>query len=165
LWKSVAYNLSAAIASPLYTAPPAEESAPVIAVATFTVGDQPRICPASVANRKRALPLLPLWLTTKSVATALNTVPVGPPGTDTVRACFAPLPLYSVEVFVPLFDDHHGVVGPAERPQELTSDASAAGAAPVPSATRSCTENTSSWMPALAEPAASAATTAIPAIA
>jgi hypothetical protein len=47
---------------------------------------------------------------------------------------------------------------------ELTSDASSTGAVPAASATRSCTEKTSSWMPALAEPAAGAATTAIPAM-
>ena len=82
-----------AIASPLYTAPLAEESTPAIAVVPFTVGDQPRICPPSVAKRKRAAPLLPAWLTTKSVAAPLNTAPVGPPGTDTVKACFAPAPL------------------------------------------------------------------------
>src|SRR6476469_7838210 len=140
LWKSVAYSLSAATARPLYTAPAADESAPGIAVAALTVGDQPRIWPPSVAKRNRAGPLLPPWLTTKSVAEPLNTVPVGPPGTDTVRACFAPLALYSVELFVPLFDDHHGVVGPAVIPQALTSDASATGAVPAASATRPCTE-------------------------
>ena len=32
---------------------------------------------------------------------------------------------------MPLFDDHHGVVGPAVRPQALTSDASATGACPA----------------------------------
>jgi len=77
----------------LYIAPDADRSTPGIAVAPFTVGDQPRIVPPSVANRNRAAPDFPFWLTTKSVATPLNTVPVGPPGTATVSACFAPLPL------------------------------------------------------------------------
>ena len=49
--------------------------------------------PASVANRKRAAPLLPFWLTTKSVALPLNTVPVGPPATATVSACLGAGPL------------------------------------------------------------------------
>src|SRR6185437_11610826 len=111
LWKSVAYSRSLATVRPLYTAPAAEESAPTSAVVPFTAGDHPSTCPPSVAKRKRAAPLLPPWLTTKSVATPLKTVPVGPPGTETVSACFAPAPVYSVEVLVPLFDDHHGVVG------------------------------------------------------
>src|SRR2546423_8388106 len=50
LWKSVAYNLSAATASPLYTAPPAEESAPAIPAVPITAGDQPRTCPDPVAT-------------------------------------------------------------------------------------------------------------------
>ena len=87
-----------------------------------------RTVPSSVANRKRAKPLLPFWLTTKSEALPLNTAPVGPPATVTVRACFAPAPLYSVEVFVPLLAAHHGVAGPAASPHPLISDASVAGA-------------------------------------
>jgi hypothetical protein len=54
---------------------------------------EPRIVPASVAKRKRAAPLFPFWETTKSAALPLKTVPVGPPGTLTVRAAFAPVPL------------------------------------------------------------------------
>ena len=84
--------------------------------------------PPSVANRNRAAPLLPFWLTTKSVALPLNTVPVGAPATVTVSADFAPTPLYKVDVFDPLFEVHHGVVGPALNPHPLTSDASTAGA-------------------------------------
>ena len=103
----------------------------------FTVGDQPRIVPPSVANRNRADPDFPFWLTTKSVATPLNTVPVGPPGTATVSGCFPPPPLYRVDVVVPLFDTHHGDVGPAESPQPLTSDASVPRAEPDVSDTRS----------------------------
>src|SRR6266849_3491910 len=88
---------------------------------------------------------------TKSVAAPLNTVPVGPPGTETVSACLAPLPLYSVVAFLPLSDTHHGVVGPAERPHPLTSVASAV------SDTRLWTVKTSSAMPPNADPAMSSA--------
>src|SRR3954453_288865 len=91
-------------------------------------GAQPRIFPSCVAKRKRAEPLLPPSLTTNAAELPLNTVPVGPPATLTVSADFTPAALYSVEVFVPLFDVHHGVVGPALRPQPLTSDASARSA-------------------------------------
>jgi hypothetical protein len=49
--------------------------------------------PLSVAKRKRAAPLEPFWLTTKSAALPLNTVPVGEPGTETVSGVFAPVPL------------------------------------------------------------------------
>src|SRR4051812_13593069 len=97
------------------------------AVFALTAGDQPMIVPLSVANTTRADPVLPLSLTTKADALQLNTAPVGPPATVTVRACFAPAPLYSVEVFVPLLAAHQGVVGPAVSPQPLTSDASVAG--------------------------------------
>jgi hypothetical protein len=61
-------------------------------VAPFTIGDQPTTVPASVANRKRAAPLFPLSLITKSVGLPLNTVPVGPPATATVSAAFTPAP-------------------------------------------------------------------------
>src|SRR5260221_1642435 len=149
----------------LYTAPDAERSTPGTAVAPFTAGDHPRIIPLSVANRNLAGPDLPLWLTTKAVALPLDTVPVGPPGTATVSATFEPVPLYSVDVSVPLFDTHHGVVGPAERPQPLTTDASAAGAAPAVSPTRLWTVKMSSAIPPVADPAmttaAAIATTAL----
>jgi hypothetical protein len=82
--------------------------------------EQPRIVPAPVEKRKRADPVLPFCETTKSLALPLYTVPVGAPGTATVSACLAPLPLWSVVVFVPLFDVHHGVVGPADRPHPFT---------------------------------------------
>src|SRR5215467_9223290 len=106
---------------------------------------------------KRAWPLFPPSETAKSPATPLNTVPVGPPATVTVSACFAPAPLYSVDVFVPLFDVHHGVVGPATRPQPFTRFESAAAALPVLSATRLFTAYLSSCTPAPAVPARSAA--------
>src|SRR5262249_7353410 len=104
-----------------------------------TPGDQPVIVPASVENRKRAEPLFPLALTTKSAAFALKTVPVGPPATVTVSADLAPTPLYSVELFVPLLEVHHGVVGPALRPQPFTSDVS------VPGAETAVESETSGW--------------------
>jgi hypothetical protein len=66
--------------------------APTTAAVPFTDGVQPRIVPPSVANRKRAAPLFPSWLMTKSAALPLKTVPVGPPGTDTVSGTLAPLP-------------------------------------------------------------------------
>ena len=66
-----------------------ERSAPTTAAVPFTVGVQPRIVPPSVANRNRAAPLLPFWLTTKSAALPLKTVPVGAPATETVSAAFA----------------------------------------------------------------------------
>jgi hypothetical protein len=59
----------------------------------FTDGVQPRIVPLSVENRNLAAPLAPFWLTTKSVALPLKTVPVGEPGTETVSGVFAPVPL------------------------------------------------------------------------
>ena len=99
-----------------------------MAADALTVGAHPRIVPASVAKRNRAAPLLPLWLIMKSELLPLNTVPVGPPATETVSATLAPEPLYSVVEFVPLSDAHHGVVGPALRPQPLTSVASVPGA-------------------------------------
>ena len=73
---------------------------------------------------KRAVPVLPFCVTAKSFALPLKTIPVGPPGTLTVSADFVPAPLYNVEVLVPLFDVHHGVVGPATSPHPLTSEGS-----------------------------------------
>ena len=57
-----------------------------------TVGFHPEIVPSSLANRKRAAPETPFFVTANPVP-PLNTVPVGAPGTVTVRACFAPRPL------------------------------------------------------------------------
>src|SRR5438067_3456223 len=74
LWKSVAYSRSFRIARPLKTARVDERSAPGIAVVAATVGDQPRIVPASVAQRKRAAAVLP---TANALALPLKTVPVG----------------------------------------------------------------------------------------
>src|ERR1700758_4836380 len=106
---------------------------------------------------KRACPVFPFCDTAKSLATPLKTAPVGAPATATVNACFAPAPLYSVDVFVPLFAVHHGVVGPATRPQPFTRLESAAVALPALSATRLFTAYLSSCTPAPAVPARSAA--------
>src|SRR5262245_25341383 len=91
-----------------------------MAVVAATVGDQPRIWPFSVENRKRAPADLPACVTANAFASPLTTVPVGPPGTSTTSAAFAPEPWYSVDLFVPLSDTHQGVVGPMLRPQPLT---------------------------------------------
>src|SRR5579864_4208431 len=92
LWKSVAYSWSFNVARPSNTAPLEESSTPVTALVLLTVGAQPMICPACVANRKRAGELAPFWVTTKSVVLAFATVPVGPPATVTVSALFEPTP-------------------------------------------------------------------------
>ncbi len=79
----------------------------------------PSIVPASVAKMKRDATGLPATVTGKPVP-PLKTVPVGPPGTLTTSACGVPSPVYSVDVFVPWFETHHGVAGPALMPQPLT---------------------------------------------
>src|SRR5439155_22102527 len=79
----------------------------------------------------RAAALFAPCVTLKAFALPLKTCPVGPPGTLTVSGIFVPVPLYRVVVFVPLFETHHGVVGPAEMPQALTSDASLASVTSV----------------------------------
>jgi hypothetical protein len=73
---------------------------------------QARTMPSSPSNRNRAFP--PVGRTKPAVG--LNTVPVGPPGTETTRPCFTPAALYSVDLLVPLSETHHGVVGPDVRP-------------------------------------------------
>ena len=68
-------------------------STAVTAAVALTVGDQPMIVPACVSNRNRAeLAALP-WPTTKAFVFEFATVPVGPPGTVTVRAFFEPPPV------------------------------------------------------------------------
>ena len=55
---------------------------------------------------------------------------------------------------MPLFDAHHGVVGPALSPQPLTSEASVPGAGvAAPSETSACTEKMSAVARAPALPA------------
>src|SRR5262249_17648134 len=93
LWKSVTYRRSFTVARPSNRAPAADSSTAVIASVPLTVGDQPITRPAWVANRKRANPLTPFWLTTKSAGLLLATVPVGPPVTVTVKGFFDPTPL------------------------------------------------------------------------
>jgi hypothetical protein len=58
----------------------------------FTVGDQPRIWPAWFENRNSDDEEMPSCETTKSDVFEFATVPVGPPGTVTVSAFFAPPP-------------------------------------------------------------------------
>ena len=81
--------------------------------------------PSSVAKMNLAK-LVPPGVTGK-VDAPLNTTPVGPPATATVSATLAPVvPLYRVEVSVPLLDTHHGVAGPETMPQPFTRLASVA---------------------------------------
>ena len=100
----------------------------------MTPGFQPRIFPSSVENRNSEGPDTPSWLTTKSEL-PLNTVPVGAPFTLTTSGMVAPVPSYRVETLVPLSATHHGVVGPAARPQALTRFGSTLAAAPGTSET------------------------------
>src|SRR6478609_3817588 len=103
-----------------------------------TLGFQPRILPSSLANRNRAAPDCPLWLTTKSDV-PLKTVPVGPPPTLTTSGRGLPEPSYRVDLSVPLSETHQGVEGPATRPQPLTRLGSFIAAWPARSATSLCT--------------------------
>src|SRR5438445_588766 len=82
-------------------------------------GCQPRICPASVAKTKIA-----------RAVTDQKTAPVGWPGTCTTSDLGVPSAPYSVDRLVPLSATHHGVVGPAVRPQPLTRFGSKCAAAP-----------------------------------
>src|SRR5262249_24033182 len=84
---------------------------------------QARTIPSSPSNRNSALPPVARL---KPVV-PLKTVPVGPPGTETIRPCLTPAPLYSVDLFLPLSATHHGVVGPEVRPQALTRSGSPGG--------------------------------------
>src|SRR5689334_24281674 len=80
--------------------------------------------PSSPSNRNRAFP--PVGRTKPAVG--LNTVPVGPPGTETTRPCFTPAALYRVDLLVPLSETHHGVVGPEVRPHAFLRSGSVSGA-------------------------------------
>src|SRR5690349_20469056 len=80
--------------------------------------------PPSPSNRNRALP--PVGRLKPAVV--LNTVPVGAPGTETIRPCLTPAPLYSVDLSVPLSETHHGVVGPDVRPPPFCRSGSVIGA-------------------------------------
>ncbi len=139
--KSAAYSvlLSAEIARPVKTECDAEPSMAVVVDAAAGGGvGQPWIVPASVAKMKRDATCLPATVTGKPDP-PLKTVPVGPPGTVTTRACGRPVPSYRVELFVPWFATHHGVVGPATRPQPLTRCVSVWGAYPAWSETSGVT--------------------------
>src|SRR5581483_155340 len=154
LWKSASYRRSVAVARPVFSAPAVELSTATTAAVPFTVGDQPSSCPPSVSNRNRAEPLTPFWLITKSAALLLATVPVGPPGTVTVRAVFEPTPEYNVDVFVLLFAVHHGDVADALSPQAFTSDVSVSGALTVGPSETSVVRLYATSVPAASAPAA-----------
>ena len=102
-----------------------------------TAGFQPRIEPASPANRNRAGPdFVPSALLTTNPVLPLKTVPVGSFATVTVNGTFEPVPVYSVESPVPLSDTHQGEVALAEIPQPLTRDGSTRSAGMPPFETR-----------------------------
>src|SRR5258706_142308 len=142
--KFVAYRkappLVEAIARPLKTAP-LPESTTTIACVDIGAGTpefQPEMVPSSLANRNRAGPWAAALVTTKPVP-GLKTMPVGAPGTVTVRDPFAPVfPLYRVESPLPLSATHQGEVLLAASPQGLTSAVSKTSAATAPSETRLC---------------------------
>ena len=85
---------------------------------------QARTIPSSPSNRNSAFP--PVGRLKPAVV--LNTVPVGPPGTATMRPCFTPAALYRVDLLVPLSETHHGVVGPEVRPHAFRRSGSVIGA-------------------------------------
>src|SRR3954452_16032014 len=84
-----------------------------------TPGLQPRIVPSSVEKMNSAGPEFVPSLTTNP-GVPLNTRPVGEVGTWTTSDCGTPSPSYSVDRSVPLSATHHGVEGPAARPQPFT---------------------------------------------
>src|SRR5713226_6935537 len=109
------------MASPLYTAFPVLETATTALVA-FTAGLQPTMVPLSVAKMNRLGAEAVPFVTTKPLV-PLKTTPVGAlpdGGMLTVRASFAPEPLYSVLLSVPLSETHQGLVALRARPQALT---------------------------------------------
>src|ERR1700746_2392785 len=121
--------------------------------------------PASESNMNSDGALFPLALTTKSLgllaARKLNTVPVGPGESLTVRAtllifCLPLAPWYSVAVLVLLFVTHSGVVGPSEIPHGFETSGSVSLAIPGTSETRLVWAN--ALRPPLAPPAADAGT-------
>src|SRR3954466_3310728 len=85
-------------------------------------------CPERPANRN----LLAVPSGSAKSVVSLKTVPVGPGCVVTTSGCFAAkgFVLYSVDVDVPLFATHSGVVGPNERPHGLTRSGSVTGATP-----------------------------------
>src|SRR5689334_16271154 len=85
---------------------------------------QARTIPSSPSNRNKALP--PVGRMKPVVV--LKTVPVGPPGTETISPCFTPAALYRVDLLVPLSETHHGVVGPEVRPHAFLRSGSVSGA-------------------------------------
>src|SRR5919107_2422577 len=101
--------------------------APSVAVYLTSATVPPRqacTVPDSVSKMKLALPPV-----IGNVAGAPpNTMPVGPPATVTTSELTAPVAGYSVDVFVPLFEVHHGDVGLPASPHALTRLASARSA-------------------------------------
>src|SRR5947207_9078808 len=96
---------------------------------------QPAIWPSSVAkmNRDAAGAAAPPCIL-ESADEPLNTVPVGGPGTVTVRGTLAlVVPLYRVDLLVPLSETHQGDVGLATIPQPFTRSVSWWSAAPATS--------------------------------
>ena len=87
---------------------------------------QPAIVPLSVAKMNRAPGLEPVP-TGKLDESALNTIPVGAPATETFRFTFPPAALYSVEKSAPLSETHQGDVGPATSPHALRRRVSTPG--------------------------------------
>src|SRR5262249_55812100 len=126
--KSVAYNwrcpLFDASAMPLKTAP--STVAPSSECVPSAVGFQPLIVPLSAAKMNRAEPLLPVGPVRLKPPPPLKTTPVGAPLMMlTTSPCLTPLPLYSVDLSVPLSDTHHGPVGGAAMPQPFCRSVSA----------------------------------------
>src|SRR6476619_4023003 len=86
---------------------------------------QAAIWPSSVAKMNRPATSPVPASTLKSLALPLKTTPVGGPGTVTTSPSLAPvLPLYSVDLLVPLSLTHHGDVELATMPQPFTRSVS-----------------------------------------
>src|SRR6267378_601948 len=78
------------------------------------LGAHPAIVPASVEKMNRA----PAFAgPTGKPGPPLKTIPVGPPATVTSSPSFDPAALYNVDRSAWLSATHHGVLGPATRPQ------------------------------------------------
>src|SRR5688572_10043749 len=132
LWKSVAYSRFAmpfdAIASPLYTAPPAPSSYTIIALAGSTAWDHAIKVPPSPSNMNCAGAETTPLLMAKSIV-ALNTIPVALAGPLALAgrltmSCRLPAPSYAVAVCVALFATHIGPPGATASPHGLTRSGS-----------------------------------------
>ena len=123
----------------------AEWSTAIVALVPPTLGFHPAIVPSSVANRNKALPVLPVLasVTKKSEGVVLKTVPVGVPpvgasgaGMATMSGTAVPSPRYRVETPALLSDTQIGLVGLDESPHGLTRFLSVNFASPRVSDTR-----------------------------